>query len=102
MEIKHRKPVRFKCFMQLFGCQNKQQRLLYEIADRRMSHHLDFVKFIKEQMFSRMMRRTIFTRKEILLMSNQKYPFLLDEKDAESSSQNESLMRNKEITSKYF
>ena len=35
-------------------------------------------------------------------MKNQKVPFVLDAKDAESLSQNESLTTTKEITSKYY
>ena len=56
------------------------------MADKRIGHHLDFVKFINEQMFSKIMRKTIFTRLERALMKNQKVPFVLDENDAESSS----------------
>ena len=53
-------------------------------------------------MFSQIIRKIIFTRQERMLMKNQKVPFVLDAKDAESSSQNERLTTPKEITSKYY
>ena len=53
-------------------------------------------------MFSQIIRKIIFARQERMLMKNQKVPFVLDAKDAESSSQNERLTTPKEITSKYY
>ena len=53
-------------------------------------------------MFSRIMRKTLFTRQERMLIKNQRVPFVLDSRDTESSSQDENLKPPLDITSKYY
>ena len=65
---------------------NKKKRDQFDIAQRRIGHHLDIVNFINEQMQMKVMRHLIFTKFENFLLKRQRMPFVLETKEPETSS----------------
>ena len=49
---------------------NKKVRLLQEKAEKKILSHLDIVKFIRNQMVSDVILKTVFSKRERFLISN--------------------------------
>ena len=82
--IKKRKHISTK-LLNLF-CDRRNHKL-QQFAERRISKHLDIVRFLKNQMVSKIIQRLLFSKPERFLLRNQATPFVV--KSAKNKNLNE-------------